>query len=138
MVAPEDVAAEAWLVASHRIADFSGSSDDFGGWLFGIARKVSANARRTHRRRGTTPSDEVTQMLPALDGHGDDVAQQQWLRDVLATLPPRERDVVALVDGLGMDRAEAAEVLGISAVSLRVARHRGLKKVERLLRESPR
>ena len=35
-VAFEDVAAEAWLTAAQRIADFSGNSSYFAGWLFGI------------------------------------------------------------------------------------------------------
>ena len=53
--ATEDVAAEAWLVAAQKMADFSGSSSDFAGWLFGIARKVNANGRRKLARRRTDP-----------------------------------------------------------------------------------
>ena len=45
---PEDLAAASWMVAAERIADFTGSSSDFGGWLFGIARNhpfVDGNKR---------------------------------------------------------------------------------------------
>ena len=46
-----------------------------------------------------------------------------------ATLPPRERDVVGCIDGLGLDVEATARALGISAVAVRVARHRGLRRL---------
>lgn len=131
MVAPEDVAAEAWLVAAAKVADFHGTSADFAGWLFGIARKVGASTRRRSERRRTSPGDvddhlpEVPDPTLALDG-------QDWVRQALAALPPRERDVVGLVDGLGFDNHTAAVALGISPVAVRVARHRGLRRLRRL------
>lgn len=132
----EDIASEAWLVAAAKFADFNGTSSDFAGWLFGIARNISVRAKEKSDRRQTHPGD-VTR-LEHLD-HGDPVADptlviddQAWLRHALASLPPRERDVVGLVDGLGMDTRTAAEALGISAVALRVARHRGLRRLRRL------
>ena len=50
---PEDVAAEAWLTAASKIGEFSGSDDDFAGWLFTIARLVLNNRRRAVQRRRT-------------------------------------------------------------------------------------
>jgi len=50
---------------------------------------------------------------------------------VLATLPPRERDVVGCIDGLGLDVEATAQALDISAVAVRVARHRGLRKLRK-------
>lgn len=128
VASPEDVAAEAWLVAASKIADFHGSSSDFAGYLFGVARKLSASTRRRSVRRGTDPGDAEQHLAPepdptlVVDAH-------DWVRDALANLPPRERDVVGLVDGLGFDTAEAARALGISTVAVRVARHRGLRRL---------
>jgi RNA polymerase sigma-70 factor (ECF subfamily) len=129
--AAEDVASEAWSVAAAKIAQFDGSTDDFGGWLFGIARRISATSRRTWQRRNTHPG-EVGELLDAAPDHGPEVAQQDWVRMVLSHLPPRERAAVGLVDGLGMNPATAAEVLGVSAGALRVARHRGLRRLGRV------
>src|SRR4051794_36193277 len=50
----EDVAAEAWLTAARRLADFEGDRHDFAGWLFGIARNVSRGRYRTANRRRTS------------------------------------------------------------------------------------
>lgn len=128
MASPEDVAGEAWFVAAQKIADFEGSASDFGGWLFGIARLLSQTARRTSERRATSPA-EVTEFLGTVDGPHVDLLANDWVRSKLSKLPPRERSVIGLVYGLGIDYATAAEILGISRVSLRVARHRGLKRL---------
>nr|WP_269214449.1 sigma-70 family RNA polymerase sigma factor [Nocardioides sp. cx-173] len=127
-VAPEDLAGEAWLVAARRVSDFTGTSEQFAGWLFGIARNLAATTDRRSRRRRTDPGLSETLELPA-----DDVIAEaegrDWVRSALATLPPRERDVVACIDGVGLDVAGTAEALGISAVAVRVAHHRGLKRL---------
>ncbi|WP_158630749.1 RNA polymerase sigma factor [Nocardioides daphniae] len=72
----------------------------------------------------------MTELVGAVDGPHVDIVANDWVRSVLATLPPRERSVIGLVDGLGIDTAMAAEILGISTVALRVARHRGLKRLK--------
>lgn len=128
VASPEDVAAEAWLVAASKIADFDGTSSDFAGYLFGIARKLSANAHRRSLRRGTDPGDVEAH----LDAGPDPtllIDARDWVRDAIASLPDRERDAVGLVDGLGFDNREAAEALGVSTVAVRVARHRGLRRL---------
>jgi RNA polymerase sigma-70 factor, ECF subfamily len=131
MVAGEDVAAEAWLVAATRIADFHGTSSEFAGWLFGIARKIGGSTRRRSERRRTDPSDphDADGHLPAAPDPVLALAGQDWVRHAIASLPPRERDVIGLVDGLGFDNSAAATTLGISAVAVRVARHRGLRRL---------
>lgn len=128
MASPEDVAAEAWLVAASKIAEFKGSSSDFAGYLFGIARKLSASAHRRSLRRRTDPG-EVEAHLPSERDSTLVIDARDWVRDAIASLPSRERDAVGLVDGLGFDNREAAEALGISTVAVRVARHRGLRRL---------
>ena len=132
----EDIAGEAWLVAAAKIADFHGTSSDFAGWLFGIARNIGVRAKEKSDRRQTHPGDvALLEHLDQVDAVADPtlvIDDQAWLRHALASLPPRERDVVGLIDGLGMDTQSAAEALGISAVALRVARHRGLRRLRRL------
>lgn len=129
----DDVAGEAWFVAASKIADFDGSSGEFAGWLFGIARKIAANAHRTHQRRATNPEEpaDLAAAAQEAEDHAGEHERFDWVRSVLATLSPRERDCIGLVDVLGMEPKQAAEVLGISPVALRVARHRGLRRLNR-------
>lgn len=129
---PEDVAGEAWAVAAQKIADFTGTTSDFGGWLFGIARRLSATAKRTSDRRATHPGEAPEALEPTDEPHLL-VDHNDWICHLLSSLPPRERAAVGLVDGLGVDTATAAEILGTSPVGIRVARHRGLRRLRRLL-----
>jgi RNA polymerase sigma-70 factor (ECF subfamily) len=127
-VAPEDLAAEAWLTAARKIQAFHGSSADFAGWLFGIARNLSANSVRRSRRRDTRPTD----VLPEgehVDGPEPEAVARDWVAHALRALPPRERDVVACTDVVGLDVESTARALGISAAAVRVARHRGLRRL---------
>ncbi|GAA3647581.1 RNA polymerase sigma factor [Nocardioides ginsengisoli] len=131
--APEDLAAAAWLVAAERVADFSGTSSDFGGWLFGIARNHASNAyrRTTTRTKGLeTLGADATLVLP---GPEHRLIAEEWVHEALAALPPRERDVIACTEVLDLDISGTAAALGMTAVAVRVARHRGLKRLRNLL-----
>lgn len=132
----EDLAAESWLVAARRIHDFVGDADDFGGWLFGIARNLARNDRRMRARRATSPvwtdseNDAFWGVVPDVEGpvDGADLA-----RRLLATLPPREAEVLACIDVVGLDVKATSLALGISPVAVRVARHRGLGRLRKAL-----
>jgi RNA polymerase sigma-70 factor (ECF subfamily) len=130
---PEDIAAEAWLTAARKIASFSGDESDFAGWLFGIARHIAANTRRRAGRRGTDPTADAGDLATgSLADHASVVVATDWVREVLAQLPLREREVLACLDVVGLDVAETSRVLEISASSVRVAHHRGLRRLRRL------
>jgi RNA polymerase sigma-70 factor (ECF subfamily) len=128
-VTAEDVAAQAWLTAAEKVLDYTGSADEFGAWLFGIARRVAANVQRRSGRRRTDPVADAP-VVP-IDGPEATVAGGVWVRDLLAGLTPRERDVVACVDVVGLSVADAARALGITPVAVRVARHRALRRLRR-------
>ena len=129
----DDVAAQAWLTAAERIHAFTGTSDDFAGWLFGIARKHGANTRRRGHRRQTHPVDlgdaDTLGTLPVVPGPESAVGDRDWVVQALAMLPPRERDVLGCRDVVGLDVPATAAALGISAVAVRVAHHRGLHRL---------
>ncbi len=135
-VAPEDLAAEAWLTAAQKIADFTGSADQFAGWLFGIARNLAANTRRRSLRRDTHPAADPAPVVP-VDGPEPGLVARDWVNRALADLPARERDVVACIDVVGLDVESTARALDISQVAVRVARHRGLARLRRLRTTTP-
>lgn len=132
----EDVAADAWLIAAQNVQKFSGGSDDFAGWLFTIARNVASNRRRTTTRRATAPHD--TGLAAGVDwGSTEDgslaVDRADLTRRLLAHLSPREAEVIACIDVVGLDVAATSRALGMSSTAVRVARHRGLKRLRTLL-----
>jgi RNA polymerase sigma-70 factor (ECF subfamily) len=131
----EDVAAAAWLTAAEKIGGFTGSSSDFAGWLFTIARNLNANARRRTTRRATSPlgadrDDDVWGVEP---DRSETVDAAVWARQLLRRLPPREAAALACVDVGGLSVSAAAEVLGVSETAVRMGRHRGLRRLRGLL-----
>ncbi|WP_372727648.1 RNA polymerase sigma factor [Nocardioides sp.] len=128
----EDLAADTWLTAAQKVGDFTGSADEFAGWLFGIARKLSANTRRRTLRRATSPTAEPPARVGS-EGHESVVVGHHWVMQALAQLPPRERDVIACLEVVGLDVEGTARALGITPVATRVARHRGLRRLRRTM-----
>jgi RNA polymerase sigma-70 factor (ECF subfamily) len=127
-ISAEDLAAEAWLTAAQKIQEFTGTSSDFAGWIFGIARNLASNSLRRSRRRDTQPTAEPPEHDRA-EGPEPELVARDWVAHALRGLPPRERDVVACVDVVGLDVESTARALGISPVAVRVARHRGLRRL---------
>jgi RNA polymerase sigma-70 factor (ECF subfamily) len=135
--AAEDIAAEAWYEVARGIRRFEGDEAGFRGWLFTIAHRRRLDWQRAVRRR---PSDSVPTSdfvdLPGTDDPaivvGDALSTEEALR-LIATLPPDQAEVVALRAIAGFDVAQVAALLGKRPGAVRVAGHRGLKKLaERL------
>ncbi len=132
----EDIAADAWMTAASKIDEFSGDEDGFAGWLFTIARNMSMSRRRTAQRRRTDPVavDADNGDLWGLVGdRTDTVGALDGTRDLLALLSEREAQVVACIDVVGFDARTTGEILGVSAVAVRVAHHRALGRLRRVL-----
>ena len=134
-LAPEDLSHEAWVTAAAKIHDFHGTREEFGGWLFGIARHHAANARRRSGRRSTSPVEhhDLEPHATPVAGPEATVPGQDWVDRVLARLSSRERDVMVCLEVIGLDVAATCAALGMSAVSVRVTRHRALKRLRSAL-----
>jgi RNA polymerase sigma-70 factor, ECF subfamily len=128
------VAAETWLTAAARIADFHGSSSEFAGWLFGIGRLQARNAARRTSRRRTTPAPMETLHLTAdtENSAGSGPESDGWIAWLLSHLAERERQVVACIDVVGLDVTATATALRMSPGAVRVAHHRALKRLRAL------
>jgi RNA polymerase sigma-70 factor (ECF subfamily) len=132
----DDLANEAWMIAARRIAEFTGDTDDFAGWMFVIARNLVVNANRRSMRRNTIPTDVDPRLLesePVGDDSAVDVDATDWVRRLMSHLSPREYDVVALVDVAGLDMETTSRLLGISRTAVKVAHHRAMKRLQSVL-----
>lgn len=132
---PEDIAHEAWLTAAEKIATFRGDDDDFAGWLFGISRNHLTNRRRTAARRATQPTamDREDDFWGTVPDPSGGVLDEDAVRHLLAQLSTREAEVVACIDVVGLDVASTARALRMSSTAVRVARHRALGRLRRLI-----
>jgi len=137
----EDVAAEAWL---QIVRDLPALRDTggFRGWAAAIARHRALDHLRRHRRRPSvaTPIEELTE-LAVQDSDAADEAIEAVSTDaaiaLIATLPPDQAEAVLLRVVVGLDTNAAAAVLRKRPGAVRVAAHRGLRRLAKLLSQAP-
>ncbi|RMH51112.1 MAG: sigma-70 family RNA polymerase sigma factor [Alphaproteobacteria bacterium] len=108
-------------------------------WIRAIARHKSLDiARREGRRRARAlarPVEDLAEILPAPPGPRPELADAERL---LAGLPARERGVVSALGIEGESVAAVARRLSITESAVRVAFHRGLRRLRGLaLTEAP-
>jgi RNA polymerase sigma factor (sigma-70 family) len=98
-------------------------------WLFAIARNAALDELRRRRRQ---PQGELPADLP--DGEDSEatleqIARRATLRDALAALPLREREVVLLKFHGQLSNSELARALGISESNAGTRLHRALTRL---------
>ncbi|HTU78929.1 MAG TPA: RNA polymerase sigma factor [Solirubrobacteraceae bacterium] len=127
----QDVTAQTFLIAWRRRAQ---APSEPLPWLYGIARGVLANERRSARRRGALVGRIAAEPAPALAS-----ATSVEAREVLAAvarLSSRDSEALLLTAWEGLSTREAAIVLGCSAPALAVRLHRARRRLARELIES--
>lgn len=133
----EDIAADTWLDVARNLRTFTGTEDDFAGWLFTITRRRLTDHRRSRGRRPVDPApDGVFAALSsasaesvALAGRlGDDDA-----RRLVELLPPDQAEVVLLRVVGGLDVDTVARLTGRRPGTVRVMQHRALKRLAKEL-----
>ena len=132
----EDVASETWLQIARDLRSFDGGPG-FRAWAATIARNRAMDHLRHRRRRPATAVPVAAlAVLPARDDTaeqaGDGIATETALA-LIATLPKTEAEAVLLRSVIGLDAESAARVLGKRPGAVRVAAHRGLRRLARML-----
>ncbi len=156
----EEVAQETWLTVIGGLDRFEGRSS-VKTWIFGILTNQAR--RRGERERRTVPFSSMTldeESEPGLEpgrfrpdsdrwpGHWSD-PPRPWsdavvdqlegaetravVLDAIRSLPPHQRDVIALRDVEGWSADEVSAALGITDVNQRVLLHRARVRVRAAL-----
>jgi RNA polymerase sigma-70 factor (ECF subfamily) len=135
--AAEDVASETWLQVVAGLRGFRGGEAAFRGWVFTIARHRAIDAGRARARRRTIPldQDQLPQGLTAPDA-GEGALEAIWTQAVvalLATLPKDQAEIILLRVVGGLSNREVGRLVGKSPGAVRVAAHRGLRRLATLV-----
>lgn len=133
----EDLASEVWYEIARDLGRFSGDGSAFRGWAASIARSRGVDAARRRRVRPSTTLFE-RDLLDIPGRHDtaqeamDALATRQML-DLIAALPPDQAEAVLLRVVAGLDGPTVARMLGKQPSAVRMASHRGLKRLARAL-----
>lgn len=133
----EDVASEAWLQIARDLPSYRGGSGSIRGWAARIARNRALDHIRARSRRPVAGGgvDDLVQLPDGSDTAGealDAVATDRALA-AIAALPREQAEAVLLRVVMGLDSTSAARVLGKRAGSVRMATHRGLRRLAEIL-----
>ncbi|MGU2419713.1 sigma-70 family RNA polymerase sigma factor [Burkholderia cenocepacia] len=133
--AVEDVVQDV-LTTVHQVRHTYDPARPFGPWLVSIASRRIVD---TLRRQGRVAAHEMPidpeheTSLAAEANLMEEVADAEVLRKTLVQLPPGQRDAIRMLKLEEMSLKEAALATGMTVAALKVASHRGLKTLRRLL-----
>ena len=127
----DDVVSETFTVAWRRLREIPPGSEL--PWLYGVARRVLANQRRSERR--------LTALVQRLRGQPPDVVTPEhpntgYVIDAMARLKPDEQEVLRLAAWEELGATEIARVLGCSPNAASIRLHRAKKQLAVLLTNS--
>jgi RNA polymerase sigma-70 factor (ECF subfamily) len=133
----EDIAAETWVQVVRGLPGFVGDETAWRAWLFTTARRRLLDQARSRRRHPTEPLDEMGAAEVPASPDTEQLALENIATEsamaLLSQLPAHQADVIMLRVLAGLDTEVVAEMLGRSPGAIRVAAHRGLRKLESML-----
>ena len=128
--AAEDVTAQAFERAFRKARTYDPAKGGPRAWLFGIARNAALDELRRGKRIATLVAEPVD-AAAAPDEAAERALARAAVRNALAGLPPRDREVIALKFHAGLDNAEIAAVLGVSVSNAGTQLPRAMTKLRR-------
>jgi RNA polymerase sigma-70 factor, ECF subfamily len=137
---PEDAAeaiAETFTTLWRRV-DSCPPGDEARPWLFGVARRVLANQRRSERRRSDLADRLLAEADPTATATGLGHGFEGRIARAFATLSEADREIVSLLAWEGLTREELAIVLGVSRAVIRLRVHRARRRFTAALAQESR
>lgn len=138
-VSADDVAQEVCMAVLTALPRYRDQGKPFLAFVYGIAAHKVADAHRAGGRNRSDPTADVPD-----EGSVEDGPEQRYLdaesRDraeaLLAHLPERQREIVVLRLIVGLSAEETAEAVGSTAGAVRVAQHRALARLKKIMSEA--
>ena len=130
----EDVASETWVHVVRGLAAFRGDEQAWRGWLLTTARRRAIDSGRLRdRQRSRAWEGDEPSPAPAAEAEALEALDTRAALVLVATLPPQQAEAVVLRVVVGLSPAQVGAILGCSPGAVRVAVHRGLRRLAQLL-----
>lgn len=135
--AADDVASETWVQVCRGLRGFRGDEQAWRSWLFTVARRRTLDEARRLSRHPVAPLADLPYNLEPRTADAGDVALENLATaavvSAIRTLPPLQADIILLRVVAGLDNETVARVVGRSPGAVRVAAHRGLRRLAQTL-----
>jgi len=132
----DDVAQEVCLAVLTALPTYRDQGRPFLAFVYGIAQHKVADAHRANARNRAEPVAEVPD--EAENGIGPEQHALQGelnkrMTRLLEVLPDKQREIVVLRVVVGLSAEEAADAVGSTPGAVRVAQHRALARLRKVL-----
>lgn len=135
--AAQDAAQEVCVAVLTSLPRYSDRGLPFEAFVYRIASHKVADVQRGVMRRAV-PTDEIpdeadTAATPEDHALLNDQASEVW--KLMERLSPQHREIVTLRVAVGMSAEETADALGMTPGAVRVAQHRALARLRKMVAE---
>jgi RNA polymerase sigma-70 factor (ECF subfamily) len=120
----EDVTSEVFERALRYGDSYDAKKGDAIAWLLGIARRCASETANRHVDASASVPDVV-----AAGSLEEETISRLLISGALATLSPRDRDLIALRFGADLTAAQIAKLVGERTNTVEVALHRALERL---------
>lgn len=137
-VAPEDVAQEVILAVANSLDRYVDRGRPFMAYVYGVASHKVADAHRAGLRDMSLPVDDIPDAPDATPGPEESMLLHDdgnEVRRLLDELSEKARDIIILRVFEGLSAEEVAELVGSTPGAVRVAQHRALAKLRKIVED---
>jgi RNA polymerase sigma-70 factor, ECF subfamily len=131
--AADDIAAETWVQVVRGLPAFRGDEQAWRAWVFTTARRRAADEARRRSRHPVVPLDEAAGAQEPRTGDAAGAAMENLATEAaiatVSTLPRQQAEVILLRVLAGLDTEAVARIVHRSPGAVRVAAHRGLRRL---------
>ncbi|MGY6654745.1 RNA polymerase sigma factor ShbA [Amycolatopsis sp. TRM77291] len=135
----DDVAQEVCVAILRALPTYRERGRPFLAFVYGIAHHKVADARRAAARNRTEPVAEVPDGISETAGPEQQTLHNELsdrMGELLRILPDKQREIVVLRVVVGLSAEETAGVVGSTAGAVRVAQHRALTRLRKILTDA--
>src|SRR5262249_7606751 len=118
-----DIVADTFTVAWRRISELP-PGDEARLWLYGVARNLIADQRRSALRRQARHVELAADLAGLYGDHAEAAIERDPVTQALRSIPDSDRELLLLVAWEGLTREEISVMLGLSSNAVRIRLHR--------------
>ncbi|WP_161895676.1 sigma-70 family RNA polymerase sigma factor [Gordonia spumicola] len=134
----DDVAQEVLMAVMTALPRYQDQGRPFMAFVYGIASHKVADAMRSASRIKADPVDELPETVDFANGPEQsalDADAGRQMRLLLEQLPEKQREILVLRLVVGLSAEETADMVDSSPGAVRVAQHRALSKLKKLVNQ---
>lgn len=132
----DDVAQEVCLAVFRALPTYRHLGRPFLSFVFGVAAHKVADVHRAAARDRSLPTAETPETATVEENPEQVTLRRELVEhtgDLLRVLLPRQREILIMRVVLGMSAQETAEAVGTTPDAVRVAQHRALTRLRRVV-----